>query len=230
MNDAPTSGHPRRGFLARLLAATGAIAAAGLAPGALRGETATSPETPRTGNDHDRWLDALKGEHRQIFDVPAHGNGRPLNQVRNFLNAYRDDYGVPDEKVNVVVGIHGGAVPMVFRDEAWAKFGLGERNGIVDPRTRAPATRNIFLRGEQGDAVDTGASILALQKRGAVFLLCNNSLKRVTGTLAAAGFGTPEAVRAELLDLLLPGVTVVPAMVVAMNRAQARSFTYVYAG
>lgn len=78
--------------------------------------------------------------------------------------------------------------------------------------------------------VPADVSIEALQERGVIFLLCNNSLKRLTGTLSQAGFGMPESIRAELLEGLLPGVEVVPAMVVALNLAQEEGLSYVYSG
>ena len=48
--------------------------------------------------------------------------------------------------------------------------------------------------------------------------------------LAAAGLGTAETIRAELLADPLPGVVPVPAMVVAFDRMQARGVGCVYAG
>src|SRR5690606_17835302 len=112
----------------------------------------------------------------------------------------------------------------------WEKFGLGERFDVRDPRTGAPAHRNVFARGEEIGVVPPDASVTALQERGVIFLLCNNSLKRLTTTLSQAGFGEQEAVRAELLEGLLPGVEVVPAMVVALNVAQEKGLSYVYSG
>lgn len=40
----------------------------------------------------------------------------------------------------------------------------------------------------------------------------------------------PDQVRAQLLEGLLAGVTVVPGALVALNRAQEEGFAYVYAG
>ena len=46
-----------------------------------------------------------------------------------------------------------------------------------------------------------------------------------------ASSSTPaEAVREEFLGGLLPGVTVVPAAVVALKRAQEHGLTYIYSG
>jgi hypothetical protein len=69
-----------------------------------------------------------------------------------------------------------------------------------------------------------------LQKRGAVFILCNNVLRFVTRSLAARTGSTYADMRKELIAGLLPGVTVVPAMVAACGMAQQKGCTYVYAG
>jgi len=55
-------------------------------------------------------------------------------------------------------------------------------------------------------------------------------LRFVTRTLAKETGATYEATRAELVGGLLPGVTVVPAMVVALGLAQEHGCAYVYAG
>ncbi|HET7248903.1 MAG TPA: hypothetical protein VFI79_03590, partial [Gemmatimonadales bacterium] len=73
-------------------------------------------------------------------------------------------------------------------------------------------------------------SVNALQPRGAKFILCNNVLRFVTRTLAGETGASYDATRAELIAGLLPKVTVVPAMVVALGLAQERGCSYVYAG
>ena len=73
-------------------------------------------------------------------------------------------------------------------------------------------------------------SVNALQARGAKFIFCNNVMRFLTRTLAKEAGVSYEAMRAELVGGLLPGVTVVPAMVVALGLAQERGCAYVYAG
>lgn len=125
--------------------------------------------------------------------------------------------------------VHGSAFPLVFNDATWARFRLGEQFGLQDPGTKEAAVRNVFVRVRARDPRPSKASLDTLQRRG-VFVLCNNTLKRVTGDLARTAGRTPESVREELLAGLLPGVTVVPAAVVALNRAQEHGLTYVYSG
>jgi len=105
--------------------------------------------------------------------------------------------------VQAVLGIHGTTYPVVFADPVWAKYGFGRREKIKDPRTGKWARRNSF---------------------------CNNVLRFLTRTLAKEAGVSYETMRAELIQGLLPEVTIVPAMVVALGLAQERGCAYVYAG
>lgn len=84
----------------------------------------------------------------------------------------------------------------------------------------------MFHRPQPSDPVGDGAGIAELQERGATFLTCANSLRAFAGGLASAGGGERDAIQSDLLANLLPGVILVPAMVVAIERAQAHGFAY----
>jgi intracellular sulfur oxidation DsrE/DsrF family protein len=70
------------------------------------------------------------------------------------------------------------------------------------------------------------ASIESLQKRGATFILCNNSLGLFADMVAKARGLQTDAVMADFKANILPGVTLVPGMVVAIEQAQKRGLTY----
>jgi intracellular sulfur oxidation DsrE/DsrF family protein len=76
-----------------------------------------------------------------------------------------------------------------------------------------------------GDAL-VGSSIPSLQKMGTKFILCNNALGLWTLELEARGKGTAAAIDKDLRANLLPGVTIVPAMVAAIEQAQAAGLSY----
>jgi intracellular sulfur oxidation DsrE/DsrF family protein len=100
---------------------------------------------------------------------------------------------------------------------------------VTDPATKLPTTRNLFAHPQAADAatgLPADAGIVELQRRGVLFIMCNNALTFWVGRLASAGGGAPKDIRADLLTHLLPGVVIVPAMVVAINKAQARGLTY----
>jgi intracellular sulfur oxidation DsrE/DsrF family protein len=205
---------PRRGFLSRAATALfGVVAAPSLASADVLASEVPADEA---------WLQGLNGKHKQFFDAASGRDGRALGRVANFLNAYAEAYGMKDVDLSVVFGAHGAALPLVMNDALWAKYEFGRRYAENDPVTRAPATRNPFASG--GDM-----SVARLQERGVRFIVCLRSIRRLSGELAPNA-ATAEQVRQEIIAHLLPGVTPVPAMIVATNRAQEAGLTYVYAG
>lgn len=213
---------PRRNFLGRLVA----VAAVLGVPIRLESQGGVAPQH---GPD-ERWLQRLNGKHRQVFDAPSVHGGEALVQAHNFLNAYNSAYGVPDSELSVAIVVHGTGFPLVFNDATWERFSLGERFHVDDPATRTPSRRNVFSAVRPGDPVPAAASIETLQHRGVVLVLCNNTLQRTTAAIATAQSQPVASVREELLRGLLPGVTVVPSAVVALNRAQEHGLRYVFAG
>ena len=104
-------------------------------------------------------------------------------------------------------------------------------------RPGRPYTRNVFNRPTPKDlhllmhAVDppmipalAGAmpalGIESLQKMGTKFMLCANALGIWCLELEARGKGKAEDIEKELRANVLPGVTIVPAMVIAIEKAQ----------
>lgn len=220
----------RRRFLGWLAASGAALGLVGLEGTGTGADAARHPGPAAGTGAGEPWLNGMTGTHRQIFDTPSLNGGKVLRQAQNFLNAYNEAYGVPDAEVNAAVLTSGGALPLVFGDAAWDRYGFGERFGVDDPATGEPARRNIFAHEDEGGAVPAGASVQALQRRGVVFLVCNNALKGIARGIAAGVDRSLEKVRRELAAGLLPGVVVVSAAVVAVNRAQEHGISYIHSG
>ena len=170
-----------------------------------------------------KWMDELKGPHKQVFDFadadPA-AQPPPLRLPRNYLDAFRDVYQVEFPEVRTVIGISGHAFPYNASDRLWAKYALGERSKIIDPVTKQPAVRNIFMD-------DATFGVKALQARGTIFWQCNIALNAIAQQLAQARQLPTADVRADLLAGLNPGVRLVPSHVMAIALVQERGVTYV---
>ncbi len=69
-------------------------------------------------------------------------------------------------------------------------------------------------------------AVPALQRRGAIFLFCNNVLRFLSAQLARQRNEDVNAVRADLIASFLPGVVLVPAVVAAAAMAQERGCAY----
>lgn len=200
------------------------------ATAALRPVLATSlPTPPEPATDPERWdlrwLDALRGRHRQVFDCGPIEELPPMHVVANWLDAYREIYGLEYPKVNAVVGIAGRAFPINASDALWARYQLGERWKLRDPATREWATRNIYLDAPDGSPL-ARMSVRALQARGVVFWQCNNALKGVSERLATATSQAAGPIYDELRAGLNPGVILVPAHTMVIGLAQERGCTY----
>jgi intracellular sulfur oxidation DsrE/DsrF family protein len=178
----------------------------------------------------DAWLEHLKGRHRQLFDAPEPEGGTVLRHVRNYLDAWRDAYGVVERDVSVVVTLYARTTPLGLQDAMWGKYQLGAALNITDATTNAPLVRNWFAHPKAGDPVADGqpeTSMEILQHRGVVFALCNNALKRWSARLEKSGMGAAAEVHDDLVAHALPGVVIVPDVLVTITKAHERGFGYV---
>jgi hypothetical protein len=221
----------RRDFLGTIAAGAVALGLTGTLPHKLGASPLAADTAPS-----DKWISALTGKHRQLFDMPNHENGMGLLHVRNYLNTMRDTYHVTHPDVTAVVTLYGMSTLMGFNDAMWKKYGIATPLKVMDGSNTA-ATSNVFNSAPAGSpslsltgaplAIPADASISALQQRGAVFIMCNNAFHLWMQLLGGGGTKSADMGK-EFLDNMLPGVHLVPAMVVAINQAQMHGCTYMY--
>ncbi len=225
----------RRGFLGPMLAAAAASFPM----------TFTRKASAQAASPED-WISDLKGKHRCLFDFPQHRNGMPLWHMLNYLNSYAVAYKAPAGQVGAVGTFYGlggaSSIPLAFNDAMWEKYGLGEYTGLRDA-AGTPYTRNVFARPTKDDVhllmqliqsppipalagVMPGLGIENLQKMGAKFLLCANALHGWSLELEAREKGKATDIEKALLANVLPGVAVIPAMVIAIEKAQESGIRY----
>jgi intracellular sulfur oxidation DsrE/DsrF family protein len=221
---APT---PRRSFLARLALLTAPLAGTPFASHAHR-----SAESVRPTPTDDAWLRRLTGKHRTMFDLEKHRNGHGLGQAASMLEVWRRDYRMEPPSVNIVVGARGTGIPILLSDSLWARYRLGEQYEVFRPGTKDAYDVNPFsARNVQpGALIAAEQSVESLQRRGVLFLACRNTIASASKRLSAGGFGPAEEVQRIIEGGLLPGVVLVPAMLVAFTQMQERGVSYVYAG
>jgi hypothetical protein len=225
----------RRTFIGQLF---GVAAAAGLSIADAR--AAAGESAP------DGWINEVSGSHRCLFDFPQHKNGMPLLHILNYLNTYSAAYKTGAGQVGAVGTFYSvgsqASIALAFNDAIWAKYGLGVYTGLKDADGK-PYTRNVFNKPTGKDlhllmqAIDSppipaladaipALGIESLQKMGAKFLLCANALGIWCLELEARGKGTAADIDKDLRANLLPGVTIVPAMVIAIEKAQDAGIKY----
>ena len=224
---------PRREFLAGLAAAGAGI----LAPATAFASTLDDRRF-RVKPD-EKWLESLTGKHKQVFDMPNPSAGLGLIHIRNYLKAWKDNYNLEHPQVNAVGTLYFMTIPLGLTDPMWEKYKLGEAIKETDEKTDAFAVRNIYQKADPGETTmsikgiadwPADTSMEALQKKGTIFIMCNNALNFWAMNVAKATNQTMEAVRTEFRAHIVPGVVVVPAMVMAVDQAQARGCSYMRMG
>jgi hypothetical protein len=158
--------------------------------------------------------------------------------VVNSLNASQFSYDEGPEGLLAAVQLYGIGDILGYNDSLWAKYELGTKYGVTDPRTKAPATRNIFYpRATSGgpelpptdrQSLWRDPSIEALQKRGVLFLLCHNALVGIAAEAVADGRNPDnrdvDGVADDMMANLVPDIFPVPAGVFELQRLQDLDF------
>jgi hypothetical protein len=199
-----------------------ATAATALQPAILEAQQAQVAVKPS-----DDWLKGVKATHRQFFDGPQPAGGVPLVHIMNYYDTYNKAYNVKDADIDAVSTFYGLTTFYALNDAMWSKYKLGEFLETDGPTPGTRATANPW----RATPVILGmnmpqASIEALQKRGATFILCNNALGIFANMLAQKRGLDPATVYADLNANILPGVHLVPGMVVAIEQAHRAGLSY----
>ena len=220
----------RRRFLGTMI---GAATAAALTT------TRTSTAATAKMDMKDAWLDGLDGPHRCLFDFPQHKRGAGLVHIRNYVLTYIQAYGADVSDINTIGTFYAigpnSSLPMGFTDAMWEKYRFGEYLELTDPQTGKPAVRNLFYETLDGDELPRvgplgpfpDSSVSAMQANmGTTFLMCNNAVVAISLDLARLGHGEPADIEADLKNHIHEGVHLVPAMVIAIERAQKAGISY----
>ena len=140
----------------------------------------------------------------------------------NFFTGCKDGYNLESNELAVLVGFRHNATCFGYNEAMWNKYGkiLSANAGPwVDPKTNEPATTNVRR-----------TSLENLAKRGVQFTLCNLSTRRFSGAVARATDQKPDDVYKEIAANLVTGARLVPAGIVAVDRAQEHGYSIAYVG
>ncbi len=233
--DTAQSGLARRSFLSRIVAGAGAFGAAFGASSAAQAQSA-APSAPFQPTRHaeDDWLDQTPGaKHRFFYDTTTtQGYAQALFFVRNYFVASASGYKLTDADVAQVVCMRHGSTSYAFNDAMWAKYGaaLAERaEHFVDPKTKQVPTTNLFLATGYGDLMpNVNVTIDQMAKRGVRFAVCSMATRAAAQLAATKTGGNVDAIFKELTENLIANGHMVPAGIVAVNRAQERGYSFVY--
>ena len=108
----------------------------------------------------------------------------------------------------------------------WQGKALGAFYKINDPKTGAPATRNIFLTPQDGEPAN--AAVSDLMKRGVTFVVCNVALKNLAKTSRSLPGPARTRCTTSWPRASSTGAMLVPDVFVSMQRAQKRGVAYIF--
>jgi intracellular sulfur oxidation DsrE/DsrF family protein len=216
---------PRRSFVARLAAASTAVAAA-LGGTALTPRDAFAALAP---DEMDRWFGSMKAPNKNIFDCTSpKGASDGVLFAHNLIRFSGEKLGTKPSEINAVICFRHFSTPFGYNDAMWAKYPMmAEALQVDDPTTKQRATRNWMLHelvmGEEKN------NLPGLVERGAAFAVCGAATAFIA-KLLAGDKGDAKAIEADLSANLIPGGKMAPAGVVALQRAQKAGFAYTSAG
>jgi intracellular sulfur oxidation DsrE/DsrF family protein len=215
--DVRFSEHPmnqqRRSLLAGLKAGVAGLAIGGAVKG--QSKSASARWEPAR-HDKDDWLETPGAKHRLIFDTTTpEGFGEALLFAGNYINVNKSDYGLPNTDLAIVIVARHRSTPFGYTDAMWAKYSvpIARRSLIAEPPKVNP----------------NSAQIADLAKQGVRVAVCSVATRRFAEWIAEAVGGNVDAVNTELVGNRVGSSLMVPAGIVAVNRAQERGYSLVKA-
>jgi intracellular sulfur oxidation DsrE/DsrF family protein len=234
MSTQSPSSSERRSFLTRVN--RGVISFAAMAIGGVAMAQQKSPAAARwepARHEKDDWFDQLPGKHRLVFDTTAHDRlGDAILFANNFIRVNRADYGLQNNDLAVVIVVRHRSTPFGYNDAMWAKYGtaIAARARVEDPKTKLAPKINIFNSGDFGELLSNrGITLDSLFKQGLQLAVCATSTRGYATSIAQSVGGNADTIFNELIANLVSNSRMVPAGIVAVNRAQERGYSLVSA-
>jgi len=231
-------GLARRSFLTRLGAGGTALGAAltGFVPSAAA-DAAPGPVAegwqPARHSEDDWFEQAGAAKHRFFLDsTTADALGRALLFTNNYFTANKTAYGLADSDLSVIICVRHESTAFAFNDAMWAKYGaaLSQRIGFSDPKTKEAPSVNVYQASGYGSTLkNNGVTLDSLTRRGMRLAVCQMSTRaNANAIVQKLGSGTVDDVFKELTEHLVPNSHLVPAGIVAVNRAQEHGYSFAY--
>jgi hypothetical protein len=217
----------RRSFLSRFGAGLTVLGAGSAATA--QAQTGGTGRWQPSRHDQDDWLDRIPGKHRFVIDTTtADGFGEGVLYTNNFFVANQNSYGLGNSDLAVVMIMRHFATVFAYNDAMWAKYGqtLGSRINFNDPQTKQPPKLNVYNSAAHVPTLPSfGTTLDTVLKRGVHLAVCEMATRFFAGAIAEASGGNADNIYKELAANLVANSHMVPAGIVAVNRAQERGYT-----
>jgi intracellular sulfur oxidation DsrE/DsrF family protein len=229
MTDA-TNTVARRSILARFGIGAAAI---GSGIGIGKAVAATNTKFEPVLHPEDSWFDSLPGRHRFVIDsTTPEGGGSALAFANNYFEANKNGYKLDAPALAVVVVMRHFSTPFAYTDAVWTKYSapIFDLIKFSDPKTKQPAKTNLYNSTAYGLALPNfGTTVDSLIGKGVHFAVCDMATHFFAAHVAEQTRQNADAVYRELTANLVRNSHLVPAGIVAVNRAQEHGYTFAYA-
>jgi intracellular sulfur oxidation DsrE/DsrF family protein len=197
-------------------------------------QSAASGRWQPSRHPQDDWLDELPGKHRFLLDTTTtDGLGEALLYTNNYFLANQNSYGLTNTDLAVVIVVRHFSTVFAYNDAIWMKYGgmLASRINFNDPQTKQPPKLNVYNSPAHVGALPSfGTTLDSVLKRGVQLAVCQMATRFFAAGIAEATGGNADNVYKELAANLVSNSHLVPAGIVAINRAQERGYAFAKAG
>src|SRR5579864_4455452 len=216
----------RRLFLARVGAGAGVVGASFMSSPSAEAQAEAAWRPSR--HTQDDWYDKIPGVHRFLLDTSTgESMGWALQFATNYFTANLEAYGLKESDLAVIIVARHKSTSFAYNDAIWAKYGkqISEQSEFMDPKTKEPPKINVY--GPAGETPQAG-KMDALIKKGVQFAVCSMSTRGISTRIAKANGLEIDSVVKEIIANLIGNARMVPAGVIAVNRAQERGYSFIY--
>lgn len=221
----------RRSFLGRLGVGLTGFAAAAVNPSRVQAQSSEINRWEPMRHEKDDWLDQ-PARHRLVFDTTTpEGLGEAILYAGNFIRVNETGYSLRSNDLAVVIVVRARSTPFGYNDAMWAKYGmpLALTAEFTDPKTKQAPKVNLYNATGYGTQLrNRGATLNSLFQQGVQLAVCQVATRGYAGAVAAAIGGNRDDIYNELVaNLVNSNCRIVPAGIVAVNRAQERGYSLV---
>jgi intracellular sulfur oxidation DsrE/DsrF family protein len=185
-------------------------------------ESPPKPSAAAARHEQDEWLDQAPEKHRVIFDTwMADKFGQAAGFAGNWLRINKDQYGLTDADLAVVIVARHGTTPYAFNDSIWTKYGkiFADNMSTTDKVAHPNPATNVHA-----------VQLTRLANQGMRLAVCELTLRAYVEIIAKQTGESQDAVRKELTANAIGNARFVPAGIVAVTRAQERGYALVSIG
>jgi intracellular sulfur oxidation DsrE/DsrF family protein len=225
----------RRSFIYRITGGLAAFAGvmAGGAATTFAPKAAAASFQPEL-HEKDDWMDKIPGKHRVVFDTTTPDVlGDALAFANNYFRTNKNDYGIQNSDLAVIIIMRHRATGFAYSDAMWAKYGtyMSKRAMFTDPKTNEAPKINLFnVAGDYNPPLaNRGNTVDSLLKLGVHLGVCSTATRGMATAIAEGTGAKADDIAKELVaNLYNPTVShMVPAGIVAVTRAQERGYSVI---